>query len=107
MIRKSKHCEKEEAAQKALLKKAIQKNNVEGAKIYANNAIRKKNEGLNYLRLAARFDMVAAQIDTAVSTGMVSKTMGQVVSGLEKALESNNMEQVSFIYVGISLIPFM
>lgn len=94
MTRKSKHCDKEEAAQKSLLKKAIQKNNVEGAKIYANNAIRKKNEALNYLRLAARFDAVAAQIDTAVSTGMVSKTMTSVVSGLEKALASSNMEQV-------------
>ena len=94
MVRKSKHCEKEEAAQKALLKKAIQKNNTEGAKIYAANAIRKKNEGLNYLRLAARFDSVAAQIDTAVSTGMVTKTMGSVVGSLEKALEANNMEQV-------------
>lgn len=94
MNRKAKHCEKEESAQKALLKKAIQQNNQEGAKIYANNVIRKRNEALNYLRLSARFDAVASQISTAVSMGMVSKTMGQVVGGLEKALETNNLEQV-------------
>lgn len=94
MARKAKHCDKDELAQKALLKKAIQQGNTEGAKIYANNAIRKKNEGLNYLRLAARFDQVASQIDTAVSTGMVTKTMGAVVAGLDKALEMNNLEQV-------------
>lgn len=97
MVRKAKHCEKEEAAQKALLKKSIQKNNTEGAKIYAGNAIRKKNEGLNYLRLAARFDSVSAQIDTAVSMGMVSKTMSSVVTSLDKALASNNMEQVIYL----------
>lgn len=97
MTRKSKHCEKEENAQKALLKKAIQQNNQEGAKIYANNAIRKRNEALNYLRLAARFDAVASQIDTAVSTGLVTKTMNQVVSGLDKALETNNLEQVKLL----------
>lgn len=94
MTRKAKHCEKEEASQKTLLKKAIQQNNQEGAKIYANNAIRKRNEALNYLRLAARFDSVASQIDTAVSTGMVTKTMGSVVAGLDKALQNNNLEQV-------------
>lgn len=33
------------------VKKAIEKGNMEGAKIYAQNAIRKKNEQLNYLKL--------------------------------------------------------
>lgn len=41
----SKKAEKEEAAQKAKVKKALQQGNIEGARIYAENAIRKKNEG--------------------------------------------------------------
>ena len=38
------------------MKRAIEKGNIEGARIYAQNAIRKKTEQLNYLkvRLARR-----------------------------------------------------
>jgi hypothetical protein len=33
----------------------------EGAKIYASNAIRTKNQALNFLRLSSRIDAVAAR----------------------------------------------
>lgn len=38
--------------------------NHEGAKIYAQNAIRKRAEALNYLRLASRLDAVVSRLDT-------------------------------------------
>lgn len=38
---------------------------MEGARIYAENAIRKKNESLNYLRMAARVDAVASRVQSA------------------------------------------
>ena len=65
LVRQSKKCEKDEKAEKKKLKQAIEKQNVEGAKIYAQNAIRKKNEGMNYLRLSSRIDAVASRLDTA------------------------------------------
>ena len=40
---------------------------MEGAKIYAENAIRKKNEALHLLRLASRVDAVASRVQTAVT----------------------------------------
>ena len=46
---------------------AIAQKNIEGARIYAENAIRKKNESLNYLRFAARVDGVASKVQTAVT----------------------------------------
>lgn len=49
-----------------LILKALQQKNIEGAKIYAENAIRKKNEGLNYLRLASRVDAVSSKVQTAM-----------------------------------------
>lgn len=64
------------------------------ARIYATNAIRKRNEALNYLRMSAKFDMVASQVNSAVTTGMVSATMSNVVKGLEKAVQSDNVEKV-------------
>ena len=50
----------------------MEKGNVEGARIYAENAIRKKNEGLNYLRLASRVDAVANRVQTAMTMKTVS-----------------------------------
>lgn len=47
---------------------ALEQGNVEGARIYAENAIRKKNEGLNYLRMAARVDAVSNRVQTAMMT---------------------------------------
>ena len=52
----SKKCDKEEKAEKLKLMKAIEKGNHEVARIHAENAIRQKNQSLNYLRMSARVD---------------------------------------------------
>lgn len=46
---------------------ALVSRNKETAQVYAENAIRKKNEGLNYLRMAARVDAVQAKVQTAMT----------------------------------------
>ena len=50
--------QKQQEVEKAKVKKAIESKNLDGAKIYAENAIRKKHEYLNYLKLASRVDAV-------------------------------------------------
>ncbi len=42
--------------------------------MYAQNAIRKKNEALNYLRLASRLDAVSSRLDTQVKMNQVRAT---------------------------------
>lgn len=54
-----------------LLLQAIQKGNTEIARIHAENAIRQKNQGINFLRMSARVDAVAARVQTAVTMGKV------------------------------------
>ena len=39
---------------------------MEGARIYAQNAIREKNQSLNFLRLGSRVDAVAARLESAI-----------------------------------------
>jgi charged multivesicular body protein 1 len=65
--RLSKKAEKDQAVQQGKIKKALQQGNVEGAKIYAENAIRKKNEALNFLRMASKIDAVRSKVQTAVT----------------------------------------
>lgn len=91
----SKQCEKEEKQEQIKCKQAMQKSNMEGAKIYAQNSIRKKNEALNFLRLAARMDAVASRLDTAIKMQMVTKSMGAMVKGMDKVLKSMNPESIS------------
>lgn len=95
MERAAKRCEKEERAQKAKVQKALTQGNVEGARIYAENAIRKKNEGLNYLRMAARVDAVANRVQTAMMTKEITKQMGGVVKGLDRVVQSMDLEKIS------------
>merc|ERR1712215_147922 len=93
--RNSKKCDKEEKAEKAKLKKAIEKGNMEVAKIHAENAIRQKNQSLNFLRMSARIDATASRVQSAVTTKNVSKSMEGVVKGISAAMKSMNLEKIS------------
>merc|ERR1712228_699268 len=93
--RNSKKCDKEEKAEKTKLKKAIEKGNMEVARIHAENAIRKKNESLNLLRTSARVDAVASRVQTAVTTKRMTQSMQGVVKAMDSAMKSMNLEKIS------------
>jgi len=93
--RNSKKCEKEEKAEKLKCKKAIAKGNMDVARIHAENAIRQKNQSLNYLRMSARVDAVVSRVQTAVTTRKVTTSMAGVVRSMESAMKSMNLEKIS------------
>lgn len=86
---------KEEEAEKKRVKKALLQGNNDIAQIYAQNAIRKSQERINLLRLSSRIDAVASRIQTAVTMRGVTKNMSFVVKGMDKAMESMNLEQIT------------
>lgn len=87
---------KEEKQETNKLKKALNENE-EIARIYASNAIRKKNERLQLLKLASRVDSVASRVQTAVTMRQVSTSMAQVCRGMDKALQNMNLQQITMI----------
>lgn len=95
MLRSAKKCESNMAAQKLKLKKAIEQGNMEGAKIYAQNVIREKNQNLNFLRLSSRIDAVASRLETAIRMQDVNKAMQQTVKGMSNAMKSMKVEQIA------------
>ncbi|KAK2496021.1 hypothetical protein MC885_003397 [Smutsia gigantea] len=95
LSRSAKKCDKEEKAEKAKIKKAIQKGNMEVARIHAENAIRQKNQAVNFLRMSARVDAVAARVQTAVTMGKVTKSMAGVVKSMDATLKTMNLEKIS------------
>lgn len=69
-------CKKNEDMAKAKLREAIKAGNIEGARIYGQNAIREKNQALNCLRLSSRIDAVASRLETAIRMKQVSARIG-------------------------------
>ncbi|KAL3281476.1 hypothetical protein HHI36_004685 [Cryptolaemus montrouzieri] len=95
--RSSKRCEKEEKQEKAKTKQAIQKGNMDVARIHAENAIRQKNQALNYLKMSARVDAVASKVQSAVMTRKVTNSMAGVVKAMDAAMKSMNLEKISSV----------
>merc|ERR1712013_437115 len=95
LAREAKKCEKEVKANKKKCKKAMEKGNVEGARIYAENSIRQHNQSLNYMKLSSRIDAVAARVNTAVQMGKLTKQMGKIVGSMDACMKSMNVEKIS------------
>jgi len=89
--------QKQQEIERTKVKKAIESKNLEGAQIYAENSIRKKNEYLNYLRLASRVDAVQSKVKSAMAMQSVAKNIGNVSKSLESAMASLDLEKVSKI----------
>ncbi|KAJ7522566.1 hypothetical protein O6H91_18G017700 [Diphasiastrum complanatum] len=68
---------------------------MDGARIYAENAIRKRSEQMNYLRLSSRLDAVVARLDTQSKMMTINKSMTSIVRALDVSLASNNLQKMS------------
>merc|ERR1712018_154667 len=95
LARMSKKAEKEQRQQEAQVKKALEKGNPDVARVYAENAVRKKNESLNYLRMSGKVDATASRVQSAVAKRSGQKNMGSVVKSLEKAVNSMELQKIS------------
>ena len=95
MTAAARRAEKDEKKARNQIKVAIQKSNHEGARIYAQNAIRHKSQALSYLQLSSRIDAVAARLDTAIRTNQISSAMQSIVGGMHHALKSMDVEKIA------------
>ncbi|CAA6663146.1 unnamed protein product [Spirodela intermedia] len=93
--RQARKCEKDEKSEKLKVKKAIEKGNMDGARIYAENAIRKRSEQMNYLRLSSRLDAVVSRLDTQAKMQIIGKSMASIVKSLDSSLATGNLQKMS------------
>ena len=68
---------------------------MEGARIYAQDAIREKNHGLNCLKMASRIDAVASRLESAIRMNTMTTSMQGVVKGMDAGLANMNVDQIS------------
>ncbi len=92
-----KKCEKNEADELGKVKKYMEKGDAETARIHAQNAIRMKNEGVGYLKLASRLDAVASRVQSGMAMQMVAKDMAAVTKGMDKAMKSMDVNKITAI----------
>uniref|UniRef100_A0A7N9CEC0 Charged multivesicular body protein 1b n=1 Tax=Macaca fascicularis TaxID=9541 RepID=A0A7N9CEC0_MACFA len=59
------------------LKQAIQKGNKQALRIRAENTIHQKKQAIDFLRVSARVDAVAARVQNAVTMGRTSALMNK------------------------------
>jgi charged multivesicular body protein 1 len=97
LARQSQKAEKAAKAQKTKCKKAMEKGNMEVAKIHAENAIREKNQALNLLRMSARIDAVAQRVNTAVNMNTLTGSMASVVRSMDTAMQSMDAVKISAV----------
>lgn len=93
--RQSKKEEKKIKENEKKCKKAMEKGNMEGARIYAQNAIRAKSQSLNFLRLASRMDAVSARVQTAIDMQQLTKSMTGVTKNMDSIMKSMDIERIS------------
>lgn len=93
--RQARKCSKEEQSEKLKVKKAMEKGNMDGARICAQNSIRKRTEQLNYLRLSSRLDAVISQLDTQAKMMTINRSMASIVRTLDAALATGNLQKMS------------
>jgi len=97
LVSQSKKCEKQAKKERLKLKKAIEQGNTEGARIYAQNAIRQKNQAVNYLRLSSRVDAVASRVETAYKVKNVTGAMANITKAMERSMQEMNLEKITQI----------
>ena len=97
MARLSVKCEKDEKQNLKKCKEYLKQGQVEPAKIYAENAIRNRNEAQKYLKVSARLKAVESRVQSAITAQQMSAQMGKVVKGLDSVLSTMNVEKISAV----------
>lgn len=77
-------------------KDAMARNNIAGARIHAENAIRNQSEALSYLKLQSQLEAVAAKLQAQTVRAQVSESMLAVTSNLDQALGTMDVTQISY-----------
>lgn len=89
--------QKQIAIEEKKAKEAMAKNNIEGARIHAENAIRNQSEALSYLKLQSQLEAVAAKLQSQQVRVQVSDSMLAVTANLDQALATMDVTQISYV----------
>ncbi|CDW72242.1 snf7 family protein [Stylonychia lemnae] len=99
--KQSQKVEQLEKAERKKILDAMNKNNMESAKIFAENVIRNRKEALNLKRFGIKMGALAAKLESAYRTQQISETISKTVPMLH-----NCMKKMDTLGIGASISEF-
>ncbi|CDS37440.1 chmp1 chromatin modifying protein [Echinococcus multilocularis] len=94
LTRYSQKAESESKMCRGKLKKALEARNVDAARIYAEDSIRKHKESIQYMVMASRLDAVQSRLRSASTMKTMTKDIGKVTNRLKSSMASMNLEKI-------------
>lgn len=85
---------KEKNKQLAKAKACIQKGNEEGARLYCELAQQKHNEGMQYMRMSHRLEVIAGQVKSKTKSMEMMESLNQFTPYLEQASANMPIEDM-------------
>lgn len=95
LAKQAKKSEREKDAMYEKVKNAIAENKPEKAKLYATDAIRKKNEATKYELLSYKLEAVHSKLKSAYQTQKLNENMSKMVGSMSGALKSMDLIKIS------------
>lgn len=95
LAKESKKAEKERDQMYEKVKKAIAENKPEAAKLYATDAIRKRNEAVKYEMLSYKLEAVHSKLKSAYQTTKLNENMSKMVFSMSTALGTMDLVKIS------------
>jgi charged multivesicular body protein 1 len=95
MERQSQKMEQQEKAERKKIVDALNKGNMDNAKIYAETVIRNRKEALNLKRFGVKMGALSAKLESAHRTQNVSETISKTLPMLQRCM--NKMDSMGVI----------
>lgn len=87
--------DKEQKIEESKAKRNLEKGLIDNARINAENSIRKKNEALNYRRLAGKVEAISSRISAAQRTDQIMQQFSNVMPRMQNVLKTLSPENIS------------
>eukprot|EP01083_Nonionella_stella_P240337 840242_1 len=97
MEKQSKKFEKEYTAYTKKVKKAMEKGQLDVAKIHADTAIHKRNAGNQMLKLSSRLDAVVNRMESMLKQKQVTQMLSSVSKDLDPMINNNTLTKMSTV----------
>lgn len=95
LSKQAKKSERERDAMYLKVKQAINENKPEAAKLYAQDAIRKRNEAVKYEMLSYKLEAVHSKLKAAYQTTKLNENMTKMISSMSNALGAMDLNKIS------------
>lgn len=86
---------KMQSAEERKARAALTKGNIAGARIFAENAIRNKNQAFSYMKLQSQLEAVASKVQAQEVRAQVATDMQSVTGALDLALGNMDVSQLA------------